>query len=59
VCYLGCMVDDRQALTIRLTTERYEWLRTEAFQRRVSMQQIVDEALDAMRETTQKEVRRG
>jgi len=51
------MVDDRQALTIRLTTERYEWLRTEAFQRRVSMQQIVDEALDAMREPNRKEHR--
>jgi len=43
------MVNDRQALTIRLTTERYEWLRIEAFQRRIPMQQIVDEALDAMR----------
>jgi len=43
------MVNDRQALTIRLTTERYEWLRTEAFQRRIAMQQIIDEALDRLR----------
>lgn len=43
------MVDTRHALSIRLTAERYEWLRRQAFDRRVPMQQIVDEAIDRYR----------
>lgn len=43
------MVDNRHALSIRLIDDRYEWLRRRAFDRRISMQQIIDEALDQYR----------
>jgi hypothetical protein len=36
-------------MTIRLTYDRYEWLRTAAFQHRIPMQQIIDEAIDLLR----------
>jgi hypothetical protein len=45
------MVQDRQALTIRLTQDRHDWLRERAFRHRVSMQQIIDEAVDLLRQT--------
>lgn len=43
------MVDKRHALSIRLAEDRYEWLRRQAFDRRIPMQQIIDEALDRYR----------
>ncbi len=43
------MTQDRQAMTIRLSRDRHDWLREQAFRRRVPMQQILDEAIDALR----------
>lgn len=48
------MTDDkepRQAFTIRLDTARYEWLRRQAYEQRISMQRIVEEAIDLLRHT--------
>lgn len=39
----------RQAFTIRLDLERHEWVRRQAFEQRVSMQRIVEEAIDLLR----------
>jgi hypothetical protein len=39
----------RVALTYRPTEERYEWLRTRAFEQRRSIQSLVDEAVDRLR----------
>lgn len=38
------------AFTVRLTDERYEWVRTTAFGRHVKMMQIINEAIDLLRE---------
>lgn len=38
-------------MTIRLTLDRYEWLRRLSFDKRVPMQRIIDEALDLFRLT--------
>jgi predicted transcriptional regulator len=46
------MVDrkpSRQAFTIRLDDERYEWVRRQAYERRISMQRIIEEAVDVLR----------
>jgi hypothetical protein len=45
------MVDDRQAMTLRFTADRYEWLREMSYKHRISMQRIVDDALDLYRHT--------
>lgn len=39
-------------MTIRLSRERHDWLREQAFRRRVPMQRILDEAIDALRQAT-------
>ncbi len=36
----------RQAFTVRLDPERYEWMRRQAFERRISLQRLIDEAID-------------
>lgn len=36
-------------MSIRLTEDRHDWLRRLAFDRRTTMQQIIDEALDQYR----------
>lgn len=43
--YLGVMVDERHAMTLRLDDELYEALRLAAFQQRRHMTEIVTEAL--------------
>ena len=45
-------------MTVRLTAERYEWLRRQAYERHVRMQQIIDEAIDALRGAPTTEVTR-
>jgi hypothetical protein len=40
------MADENHPMTIRLSPDRFERLRLEAFERRVSMSAIVGEALD-------------
>jgi hypothetical protein len=40
--------DTRQAVTFRLTTDRYEWMRRQAYEQRISMQRIIDEAIDLL-----------
>lgn len=44
--YHGCMVDENHPMTIRLSDARYERLRREAFERRMSMSAVINEALD-------------
>lgn len=41
-------VDD-QATTVRLTGDRHEWLRQQSFNRRVSMRQVIEDAIDLAR----------
>lgn len=43
--------DARQAFTVRLDAGCYEWVRRNAFDRRISMLQVVTEALDLYRNT--------
>jgi hypothetical protein len=41
--------EKRQAFTVRLDPEQHEWVRRQAFERHVSMQKIIEEALDVLR----------
>lgn len=41
--------DDDQATTVRLTADRHEWLRRQSFDRRVSMRQVIEDAIDLAR----------
>ena len=38
-------------MTIRLEPDRYEWLRRMAYENRIPMQRIIDEAVDLLRHT--------
>lgn len=41
---------DEQATTVRLSADRHEWVRRESFERRVPMRQVIEEAIDALRD---------
>jgi predicted HicB family RNase H-like nuclease len=43
------VAEKRQAFTVRLDLERHEWVRRQAYERRVSMQRIIEEAIDVLR----------
>lgn len=43
------MADERQATTIRLPVDLYEWVRREAYERHVPQQQVIEEALASSR----------
>lgn len=45
------MAVKNHAMTIRLDPDRYEWLRTAAFERRTSRQRLIEDALDLLRHT--------
>lgn len=45
------MTEERQAITVRLPVTLYEWVRKEAFERRVSQQSIIESAVDLYRHT--------
>lgn len=45
-------MDDRTTTVVRLTPQRHQWLREQAFRRGITQQQVMEEAIDgAMRDT--------
>lgn len=43
--YVRCMVEERQATTMRLTRRQLKWIKDEAFERRCSQQDVIEAAL--------------
>jgi len=43
--------EKRQAFTVRLDPEQHEWMRRQAFEQRVSMQRVIEDAIYLLRHT--------
>lgn len=45
-------MDDRVTTVVRLTPDRHQWLREQAYRRGITQQQVMEEAIDLLRAGT-------